>query len=151
MIRDLLDGNPSRRGCSQNLNPPLAVGYIVFKGHRLQAMANGCVCVLADRWGSDEYLRHGIDSLRIPGREGKHWEYSAHEAFLAERYDGLEIPDFVFVQRAVEAIDRLMVDDAQMQGISDAARAAAAKSNSAEIGRKAFAEILRDIRGRMAR
>jgi hypothetical protein len=49
----------------------------------------------------------------------------------------------VFVQRAVEAIARLMVDGAQMQGISDAARAAADRSNSAEAGRKAFAEILR--------
>jgi hypothetical protein len=117
----------------------------------LQAMANGCVCVLADSWGSDEYLRHGIDGLRIPGREGKHWEYRTHEAFLAERYDGLENPDVVFVQRAVEAIARLMVDDARMQGISDAARAVAARSNSTEAGRKPFAEILRDIRGRMAR
>jgi glycosyltransferase involved in cell wall biosynthesis len=116
----------------------------------LQAMANGCVCVLADSWGSDEYLRHGIDGLRIAGREGKHWEYRAHEAFLEERYDGLESPDFVFVQRAVEAIDRLMVDGAQVQKILDAARAAAAKSNSAEAGRKAFAEILRDMRSRMA-
>lgn len=116
----------------------------------LQAMANGCVCVLADSWGSDEYLHHGIDGLRIPGREGKNWEYRAHEAFLAERYAGLETPDLAFVQRAVEAIDRLIVDDARMQGISDAARTAAARSNSAEAGRKAFAEILRDIRRRVA-
>jgi glycosyltransferase involved in cell wall biosynthesis len=117
----------------------------------LQAMANGCVCVLADSWGSDEYLHHGVDGLRIPGREGKHWEYRANEAFLAERYDGLEIPDLVFVRGAVEAIDRLMLNEAHIQGISDAARSAAARSNSALAGRKAFAEILRDIRSRMAR
>ncbi|KYG99518.1 hypothetical protein SE91_14320 [Bradyrhizobium sp. DOA1] len=117
----------------------------------LQAMANGCICILADSWGSDEYLHDGIDGLRISGREGKNWEYRVHEAFLAERYAGLETPDLAFVQRAVEAIDRLLLDDSQMQAISETARIAAARSNSAEAGRKAFAESLRDIRGRVVR
>ncbi len=76
----------------------------------IEAMAHGCICVLADAWGSDEYLKDGINGLRIPGRHGRHWEFRPEHGVIAERHADLEGVDHAFVARAVDAIGPMLSD-----------------------------------------
>ena len=89
----------------------------------IEAMAHGCICVLADAWGSDEYLKDGINGLRIPGRQGRHWEFRPEHGVIAERHAELEGVDHTFVGRAVDAIDPLLRDPGLRINLSQAARA----------------------------
>lgn len=117
----------------------------------LEAMAHGCICILADSWGSDEYLLHGINGLRIRGREGKYWRYDSEQGIVYERYAGLEKPDLEFVERAVIALENLLTSREKRLELSEAARDWAARNHSPHVVRSRFAEIVRAMRERAQR
>jgi glycosyltransferase involved in cell wall biosynthesis len=115
----------------------------------IEAMSHGCICVLADSWGSDEYLFDQRNGLRIPGREGKYWRYGQDEGFVYEREFGIEKPDEAFIYRAVQAIDPLLLDSTRRNDISDCARRHVAEHHSVERARMTFEGIIGDVRTRM--
>ena len=117
----------------------------------LEAMANGCICILADSWGSDEYLLHGVNGLRISGREGKNWRKDSERGIVYESYAGLETPDPEFVARAVTAVEDVLNDSEKRLELSEAARAWAARNHSPDVVRARFAEIVRAMKERAQR
>jgi glycosyltransferase involved in cell wall biosynthesis len=114
----------------------------------LEAMANGCICVLADAWGNDEYLAHGVNGLRIRGREGKYWRYDASRGVVSERYQGLENPDHTFIADAVREIEGLIGAEDRKRLLSDNARSYAASNHNPESIRKQFSSIVTDMKER---
>jgi glycosyltransferase involved in cell wall biosynthesis len=114
----------------------------------LEAMANGCICVLADAWGNDEYLAHGVNGLRIRGREGKYWRYDADRGVVSERYQGLENPDHTFISDAVREIEGLIGAEDRKRHLSDNARSYAASNHNPESIRKQFSSIIADMKER---
>jgi glycosyltransferase involved in cell wall biosynthesis len=114
----------------------------------IEAMAHGCICVLADAWGSDEYLKDGINGLRIPGRHGRHWEFRPEHGVIAERHADLEGVDHAFVARAVDAIGPMLSDPDLRAKLSGAARAYVAKHHDVKKIRATFRDIMQDIRAR---
>jgi len=114
----------------------------------LEAMANGCICVLADAWGNDEYLIHGVNGLRIKGREGKYWRYAADSGVVSERYQGLEYPDYSFTANAVREIEGLIGAEDRKRLLSNNARSYAASNHNPESIREQFSSIVADMKER---
>jgi glycosyltransferase involved in cell wall biosynthesis len=111
-------------------------------------MAHGCICVLADAWGSDEYLKDGVNGLRIPGRQGRHWEFRPEHGVIAERHADLEGVDHAFVARAVDAIDPLLRDPGLRTKLSEAARAYVSEHHDIKQIRATFRDAIQAIQAR---
>jgi glycosyltransferase involved in cell wall biosynthesis len=115
----------------------------------LEAMSHGCVCVLADAWGSDEYLKDGSNGVRLTGREGRDWSYDEESGLITEQHHAMEVSDPDFVLQGTERLSQLLTNADERQRISEAARAYAAKHHSLIEGRERFAQIMESVYARM--
>jgi glycosyltransferase involved in cell wall biosynthesis len=89
----------------------------------LQAMSYGQAVVTSDGWGIQEYVTHGRNGLIVPGRHGKVSWMDEKTGILRENYKLMEEPDPQVVEGLVEAVSRLIEDEALRQTLGQNARA----------------------------
>jgi glycosyltransferase involved in cell wall biosynthesis len=88
----------------------------------LKAMSFGQVVVASDGWGFDEYLRHEVNGLIVPGRHGKASWMEEQTGTLRENYEIMRSSDPEIVQGLVEALSELVEDRQKCRRLGQAAR-----------------------------
>jgi glycosyltransferase involved in cell wall biosynthesis len=89
----------------------------------LQAMSYGLAVVGSDGWGMEEYLEDGQNGLVVRGRYGKASWADPEAGMLRENYEVMYTPDPEVVAGIVEAVSRLVEDQALRRRLGRTARA----------------------------
>jgi glycosyltransferase involved in cell wall biosynthesis len=88
----------------------------------LQAMSYGLAVVASDGWGMEEYLTHERNGLIVRGRYGKTSWADEQAGMLREDYDYTHTADPEVVAGLVEAVSRLVEDQAFRRRLGRTAR-----------------------------
>lgn len=111
----------------------------------LRAMQAGCVCVLADVWGLDEYIEESVNAVVVKGRKGPVWYVDPKTNVVRENYERMWNEDPEYSDAFYQTLERLYGDKEQCNQIAENAIAYVIENHRLEMWQLGFQQIANGV------